>query len=406
MKKKKQWEKKKSGLYGLFDKKTRMKSKEYYPLLMFSIVASAIILGLFIVFLIAYPLFIRPYYQQKSQQQATNTSIGQQDNAIRPPLIDTVQEYLFKIRYINQPVKYGDEIICTGGSDSAGNPKLASLYLYNINDRDNNAIVSEIKCQNDHLLYPQFNDRWILVVDAAEKGGGNISCFDRVAKSYSIIKEYRGAPPKIRLEGERLVWFEQTSADLSTLYSYHISTDQLTAHTVQENLPFVYGGADVAGSTAVWSGLDSRDKLAEDMRVTNRSAIYTLNLDTGEQKRYEPGMFAYAPSVYGDLIAWIDTTGKPSSSLYISQNGSQPRKLAGNVSGFDVGDGYVVYCQDDRMYVYFVDGDTTLPISKEGQRCFYIGEQNGVAFWYDTTQDYYQRDVVKYVELERDGWQR
>ena len=81
------------------------------------------------------------------------------------------------------------------------------------------------------------------------------------------------------------------------------------------------------------------------------------------------------------------------------------KKLADAVTGYYIGDGIVVYCQNQRMFCYFVEKDLTLPLSKEDKKAMMIGGANGIVFWYDITQTY-ERDIVKYAEVNSSSWRK
>lgn len=404
---KKNWGKNKSGLYSTMDGRSKFRGKDSYPKIVFLTVLSAIVIGLILIGLVTYPFLIKPWMEKRKKTDVPeNTNIGVVETQSRPALTESINEYLFRRRYINQPIINDNEILITEGEDGTGNPKLTNAMIFDRSNKNGAQTISEIKNENGNFLFPQFNENWIVLVDAKEQGGGYIGAFNRKTKKYSKIKEYKGLAPKISLKDNKLVWFEQLYTDRSSVYIFDLSKDDLLSLELQNGLPFVYGGADLDGDTVVWAGLDSKDSSLEEMIVNNRGAIHSMNLSTGEKKIYEPGMYVYSPRVHGNTVAWIDTDGKVTSTLYISVDGGAPKKISSDVSGFDVGDGYVSYCQDGKMMAYFVDGNVSLEISKPGQKCFYIGDNDGFTLWYDVTQDAYQRDVVKYIELERDSWQR
>ena len=74
------------------------------------------------------------------ENQNIGTVISQREN-----LYSLVNEHLFKIRYINHPQMYGNELICTGGIDPAGNPLLTRIYVYEFDDEMNDKIVAARK---------------------------------------------------------------------------------------------------------------------------------------------------------------------------------------------------------------------------------------------------------------------
>lgn len=398
----------KNGLFGPRDNISRLKNKEYYPLFFVALaVIGLLVVGLFIYF-VAIPMVAKDFRKDEGpvvikDNSGSGVGIIQKEN-----LYNSVEEHLFRMRYINQPQRTDNEFIWTGGMDSAGNPSLIKVYLDTANSKgafDGNTLSAlEIKCVNNNIFYPQLDTEYIAYVDSKNGGGGGIFYYNRKTGTTKQVKEYFGAAPEIHLSQNRIIWFEQVAGNLSSIYVYDILLDKLAAIETQVNLPFVYGGVGVYGNKVIWSDAIDTDFSAADVARSNKSQLRILDLSTGEISSYNPDMYAFAPQMYGNTIGWLDTNNSPSASLYIMTMGQVQKKLASSVTEYSIYDGVVTYCQNERMYAYFIDKDLTLPISKEDKKAMMIGGKNGYVFWYDVTQSY-ERDIVKYAKVVNTSWQ-
>lgn len=394
----------KNGLFGPRDRLSEIKNKGYYPLFIAGVSCLGIlVVGLFMYFVVI-PLVAKDFQKDDGPKVFRENQISSNDAVQRQDLYSLVNEHLFKIRYINHPQMTNKELVCTGGMDTAGNPLLTRVYLYQFTDANSTQMSDiEIKAKNDNIYYPQLSDAYIAYVDAKAQGGGEIYYFDRKTNKSKSVKEFYGAIPEIHLSQNRIIWFEQVTGGIASIYVYDILLDKLAAVETQYGLPFVYGGIGVDGNKIIWAGLNDNDKTIDDLTASNKSQLYVLDLTTGTVEKYNPDMYSFAPQIKGNVMGWLDTNKSPNASLYIVENGGVKKKLAGGVTGYYIGDGVVVYCQNQRMFCYFVEKDLTLPLTKEDKKAMMIGGKNGVVFWYDITQSY-ERDIVKHAKVDANSW--
>lgn len=395
-----------NGLFGPRDKVSRLKNKEYYPLffVVFALIG-AIFVGLFIYF-VAVPLLAKDFKTEDGPTYIKDDSPINNNVQEKSDLYDLVKENLFKIRYVNQPQMVGNELICTGGSDGAGNPLLSTIYLYTVKeDGSSEGKATDIKCVNDNIFYPQLSTDYIAYVDSRVGGGGSIYYFNRKTSQSKLIKDFYGAAPRIYLNQNRVIWFEQVAGNVSSIYVYDILLDKIQAVETQVDLPFVYGGIGVNGNRIVWADLIDTDYSGADLAVSNKSQLRILDLSTGAMDAYNPNMYTFSPQIYGNALCWLDTNNSPTASLHISIDKGEPKKIAASVSEYYLYDGVIAFCQNERMYAYFINRNLTLPITKEDKRAIMLGGANGYVFWNDITQTY-ERDIVKYAKVDSTSWQK
>ncbi|MBQ9625448.1 MAG: hypothetical protein IJR47_04990 [Clostridia bacterium] len=399
----------KNGLFGPRDFITDLKNRGVYQIFIIGMVFFGVtVVGLFIYFVLV------PILAKDFQNVDDPTIIREYNNSgevtVRHDMYDMVGEYLFKIRYINQPFMNGNEVICSGGMDTAGNPLLTRIYLYDVikNGSDLEMSNFEIKSQYGNIFYPQVSENYIVYVDAKSLGGGGvICCYDRKAKTTKTVKEFYGATPEIHFapEQNRIIWFEQVTGKIASVYVYDILLNKLATVATQYDMPFVYGGVGVDGNKIIWAGPIDSDETVDDVVASGKSQLFTMDLNTGIMDKFNPDMYAFSPKIKGNIIGWIDTNNSPTASLFVTWDGSAKKKLASSVTGYYIGEGYVVYCSEERMYCYFVEQDLTIPLSKQEKRTIMIGGNDGVVFWYDITQRD-ERDIVKYAKVDANSWRK
>lgn len=75
--------------------------------------------------------------------------------------------------WLSDPYCFNGEIICSAGKLVNGKALMCALLKYNISTGK----VSElpIKARNDHLIYPVFNEKYLVYFDANQKTAGEIS---------------------------------------------------------------------------------------------------------------------------------------------------------------------------------------------------------------------------------------
>lgn len=76
--------------------------------------------------------------------------------------------------WLSDPYCFNGEIICSAGKLVNGKALMCALLKYNISTGK----VSElpIKARNDHLIYPVFNEKYLVYFDANQKNGGGDIC--------------------------------------------------------------------------------------------------------------------------------------------------------------------------------------------------------------------------------------
>ncbi|MFZ5974589.1 MAG: hypothetical protein ACOYU3_04165, partial [Bacillota bacterium] len=92
-----------------------------------------------------------PPPKQEPAQNTFGKVAGEIDTKTDETFKPDVKEIMLRVRKIGDPVIYGDEAIFAGGTDSAGNPKLRTVYHYDLKTKADKQL-SQIVLQNDDIM--------------------------------------------------------------------------------------------------------------------------------------------------------------------------------------------------------------------------------------------------------------
>ena len=299
-------------------------------------------------------------------------------------------------KYICDPFRFENRIIYAGGQDEHG-PRYHTLYLYNIETRDNTPIQG-IEKVNDDFFQPQMNEKWIVVLDQKMSGGGLIKVVDRERNQSFTAKEYYDGKPMITLSGNRICWMERTGSGMDKIYLYELQTRETVTLDMFDKTVFGQSDVFMNEDEMVWAQYGTN---AASSSNDVQGAIAYIRLDAPVKKidTYQPNMYVHDPKTNGEIRIWSDQNHGPNPTLYKSVDGALPVKVDENVNGYGIGDDFIAYSKDEVIYVTgWGSRDYTRPISLNGERCIFAGVSNNTVFWYVTGIS--DRDILKYAEIK------
>lgn len=305
-----------------------------------------------------------------------------------------VREIMLRVRKIGDPVISGDEALFAGGTDSAGNPKLRTVYHYDlINNVD--STVTDIVLQNDDILNLAFNDKYIVWADAKRSGSCIIRYLNRGTGAVRTVKACPIATPKLRLEGDMLCWIERTAAAQDKLYLYDLSTAESVTLAVFNGSASGVSPPGLGGGEVAWAEDDrSGDQIGN-------SVIKTLDLGTGTVQTYVTGMYVFGPLTNGGTVVWLDQNRGPNASLYmLDQKQSVVCVASGGVTDYALGKNFVAYQKDDGLFAYFYKENRVVRINAEGRKVILSGVYGDTVVWFDVSDDSITRDIMYYSSIE------
>lgn len=295
--------------------------------------------------------------------------------------------------YFSDPYCFDDTIIFSAGKVTDGQAILDTLIQYNIADSS----VKELsyKPQNDHLLFPIFNDKWLVFFDAKYEGGGFICCVDLTAESPAprTIKEVYVGQPELKLSGDYIAWIERTGTGRDKLFVCDLNTEETA--TVQSFTDSPYGTSlpSFMNDLLIWA--DEDDTYYEDGRTT--SSIRYIKFGESTISEFLPGTYVHDPEGDGEHFAWIDAHHSRSTNLYVSNATDAPYLIAQGVVEFGFSKNFVAYGMNDAIWVYVFANRKTYRITPEREMAQFLGVSESCIMWMDVTSR--ERDVIKFARL-------
>ena len=318
------------------------------------------------------------------------------------------------------------------------------------------------------LYEARMNDHWIAWLDTNQAGTNVIHGKDRLTGDTFVIRECALIRPQLRLYGDYVVYLMQESADQDLLYLYDLNSkkalliDSFTDPTYGTCPPAIYGDTvmwavpnpdnpetslikslDLSGDfdfdaaprntgtlptdeeppgdtdtdtdtdtastspdedTGEGDPVDAEGTTEEDDPYLNNGGLIEPDQEYGED--IDPGSFAIYPVINGDVIAYLDSLDPANAKLMIMRKGGEPETVAQGVGRvFDVGEDFVVYTQNDVIYLYFWDLERYARLTPEGQKGLLSKScVNGhTVIWYDANDPNNKGDTVFISTVETPG---
>ncbi len=314
-------------------------------------------------------------------------------------LTDHIREVLLtnQFRYVSKPALIGDEIFFASGADNALNPALVNIYRSTAATSNSEVPkkVEGIAAQNDNILSVAVSADFIVYFDAKDTGGGTIMAFNRNDNTVTPLKTVLYGVVNVYLEGQWAFWIERTATDTYKLYMMNVKNQELTTLAVYTDSPMGLSEPGVCDTEIAFVEADPDRANSEQY---NR--IVRQSLTTGEKTTFDPGMYAFHPVTNGSALAWSDHFGAADSTLYLSVDGSMPRKMAENVSEYGLGQNFLAWCENGQIWAYYYKEDALYRVSKPAEYAqLETVSDHGVA-WRDVTDEKRERDILKFAGLD------
>ena len=383
---------------GRFRYKKSLMSTPFGPWLMLGGITFAIILAIVLCIAFVVPavkgwLGISPEAQGVTQTQGTTPAPTAKRHPIESVDFNALQkEVVVKQQYIADPFFFNDNIYYTAGKDNVGGPKMANLYLYNI-EKQSEEQVADVELKNDDLFQPQKNEKFLVWVDSKRAGGGNIMAKASTGQSF-IVRTYYAGLPKIVLEGDTLLWIERTGSRMDKLFICDLNTQENATLAMFENS--VYGMSDVSAFNKTVAWAEEEPAPTEDGGEQSVVRLAKLDGKGGQPDILSPHMYVHDPVTNGEVVAFIDSNHEENSKLYIMKVKGQPQLVEEGVLHYAMGSDFLVYSKDHKIFIYIWEYDVRKQITPELEQAMLIGVSSDTVLWYQLGQE---RDILKYASI-------
>lgn len=139
----------------------------------------------------------------------------------------------------------------------------------------------------------------------------------------------------------------------------------------------------------------------EDDPYINSGGIILPDHNYGEA--IDPGSLAVYPVTNGDVVVYLDGLDPTNANLMMTRKGGEPVTIAHGVGRFyDVGSDFVVYTQNDEIFLYFWDIERYARLTAEGQkgRLSQACANGNTVVWYDFNDPNAKDDIVYVCTVE------
>jgi len=295
--------------------------------------------------------------------------------------------------YFGNPYAYGDELIFTTGKVVETSSRMVGMYFYDPETQESTEAGEPLR--NDHYMYPAFNDKWLVYLDAKAEGGGQILAIrrDQEKASAVVVKDVYTGYPELKLDGDYLAWMERTGTRMDKLFVCDLNTMESTtmqmfsASTYGQSLPSLMNGV------LVWADADY-----EFVDEKGTSAIHSISINASSINTYLPKTYVHDPEGNGTYYAWLDGNHGPDTRLYYGTYGGKPIEIDSGVVEFGLANSFIAYGKDEQIYVYLLDKKKKFLLTEEWEAGQFLGVSGNKVFWMDVTTR--ERDILKFATIE------
>lgn len=296
-------------------------------------------------------------------------------------------------KWLADPFCCNDKIVFTAGRADDGNKVLMESFLeYDINSAEVRKL--DITPENDHILFPVFNENWLVYLDALYTTGGEIRAVNlksSARKPFTVKQVYVGQP-EIRLDGDYITWLDRTGSDRDKIFVCHIPTLETTVVQYFNRSKYGTSMPYLNKGRLIWAAEDNSESTA---RIT--SVLKYVDLESSTISEFHPDVYIHNPEYNGKYYAWIDSHYNKNSTLYVYDGNGKPKAVDEGIVEFGIDEKYVAYEKDEAVWVYLFETGRIYRITPEREQTQFLGVSGGCIFWMDVTSR--ERDIMKYIKL-------
>ncbi len=273
------------------------------------------------------------------------------------------------------PSFYGDTLLYASGEHAA---RCDHLVLRDMAAGEERRV--ELALTHAGVRYPRLNPNYIVYFDAAQTGGGTIMAIDRAeaeAAAHAVV-DVRYGVPRLFLEGWYLLFMERTGEAAYRLNVIDLRTNEAVTAAVFSGTEYGVSAPSLFSGQILYAAADLENEAV--------SVIESLQIETGESWRFEPGTYVHDPKSNGSCWAWMTGNHSEDSDLYVSVRGGAPMLIARGVADFGITSEAVAYCRDEVIYAYLFSDGRSYILSETGARAQLVTAEGGYALWRDITE--------------------
>ena len=306
-------------------------------------------------------------------------------------IASTSEMYLPEFPIKNDPFISEDRIIFSTRYRDKSVYEFDAIALFDVGT-GSARVLENVEKKYDNLLSPVLSGNYAVWLDSMRDGGGRIVGYDLSADRQFIIKDYGYALPKLSVSGELLAFMQWAGPETQRLYVYNLRTREPVTVKVYQNNRFGNSAASISDRDLVWS------EYGADGTAVLKRIVFAGG--TARYENYDLEMNVFEPKTNGrDIVFTTDRTAT-SGALMLSTNGGDPVRIAERVANYGIGDNFVAYTKDNRVFVCFTNEQNAFALSSEISKSRLSSVNGSWLTFYDVTDGVVTDEVVMYSNVK------
>lgn len=233
------------------------------------------------------------------------------------------------------------------------------------------------------IRFPAMNDDWIVYLDAAANGGGQMTAYDRATGETRVLKVVHTGLPKPAVYRNTAFWIERTGQSRDKLFAVDLFTGESATLAIYDGVSYALSRPFVYESTLLYVGPDG--------------TLSTLDLSTGKNEAVPvTAGYVHDPQMNADGIAFLDSDHAADGHI-LWYDGKTTTEVVQGAVDFVLGNGFIAYSRYDRNYVYYYGDGTTFCTTRSDETAMLLGGGGDVIVWMDVT--WRDKDILEFMTV-------
>ena len=297
-------------------------------------------------------------------------------------------------KWFTDPYFHDGRMIISAGKLASDGKNVAFSDMFFFNPEDRSAEKLPLSPQNFHFMYPKFNGKWLVYLDAKIDEGGAIMAVDLTSSPLKAVKVkdiYSGQPEPF-LSDNYVAFTDRTGTTKDKLFVYDLTTMESTVVAIFTNSVYGQSKPFIADSTLIWA--DS----ATSSGSSDTSVLNYIYINSSTVKSVNTGTFVHDPECNRQYTAWLTEVHSRDTQLYgMNGFGGEPFLIDSGVVEFGLGSDFVAYSRDEGIYVYMFNSGSIYRLTQDYEQAMFLGVSDDHVMWMDVTSR--ERDIVKFIEI-------
>ena len=232
------------------------------------------------------------------------------------------------------------------------------------------------------IRFPAVNGRWIVYLDTAANGGGQMTAYNRETQETRVLKVVHIGLPKPVVYEDTAFWIERTGQSRDKLFAVDLNTGESATLAIFDGGPYALSRPFLFDGTLLYVAPDG--------------ALTALDLKTGKSETVPVSGYVHDPQMNADGIAFLDSDHAEDGHI-LWYDGNTTVEVARGAVDFVLGNGFIAYSRYDKNYVYYYGDGTTFCTTRSGESAMLLGGGEDVIVWMDVT--WRDKDIMEFMTV-------